>query len=184
VRFTQVFGGAHPSFATAVEVAARAGCDLQPLDPCSDEGRATLRAYVWPDQGARLQRLNGALEVAASVPLEVERMTAGDFLARELGALAEGQATVIFHSIMMQYVPKAERTRISDILHDAGARADAEAPAAWLRFEPAKDGAGGWIHRLALTLWPPGDEEALATASPHGPPVEWTCISHFPARRA
>lgn len=173
LRFTQVFEGVHPSFATRVEVASRAGCDLQPLDPCGDAGRATLRAYLWPDQAERLRRLNGALEIAASLPLAIERIAAGDFLARELASRVAGQVTVIFHSIMMQYVPKDERARILATLRDAGGRADAQAPIAWLRFEPAKDEAGNWIHRVDLTLWPSGEEIALATASPHGPPVRW-----------
>jgi hypothetical protein len=173
VRFERVFDGAHPSLATRVAVAVRAGCDVAPIDPCSEDGRATLRAYLWPDQIERRRRLDGALEIAASLPLTVERIGGGDFLARELAGRADGTATVIFHSIMMQYVPKSERIRIFETIRSAGERADTRAPLAWLRFEPAKDDAGNWFHRLDLTLWPGAEPFALAQASPHGPPVIW-----------
>jgi len=173
VRFERVFEDVHPSLATRVEVVARVGCDVQPLDPGSEDGQATLRAYLWPDQTARRRRLDGAIEVAAALPVTVERIGAGDFLARELAGRVPKMATVIFHSIMIQYVPKEERRRVFETIRAAGERADADAPLAWLRFEPAKGDGGDWIHRLDLTLWPGGEEMMLATASPHGPPVKW-----------
>ena len=47
-----------------VDVAARAGVDLQPMDARRDGER--LLAYVWPDQPARLRQLEAALAVARS----------------------------------------------------------------------------------------------------------------------
>jgi hypothetical protein len=38
--------------------AEREGCDLEPVDPTTDEGRLTLLSYVWPDQAARLARFS------------------------------------------------------------------------------------------------------------------------------
>jgi hypothetical protein len=173
VRFASVFEAAHPPFDTHVEVVERAGCDLLPLDPTSDEGRTTLRAYLWADQLERLARLEGALRVAASLPAQVEAIAAGDWLARVHTRRSEGTATVIFHSIMMQYVSTAERRRIVELIRAAGNGADARAPVAWLRFEPAKDDSGSWMYRVDLTLWPGGEETVLAKSSPHGPPVTW-----------
>ena len=34
----------------------RAGCDLDPLDPTTTEGRLTLSCYVWPDDRVRFER--------------------------------------------------------------------------------------------------------------------------------
>jgi hypothetical protein len=173
VKFSSIFTGARPAFDVPLEVAERSGCDVAPIDPCSPEGRATLRAYLWPDQTERLQRLDGALQVAESLPLAVERIGAQDFLTRELSRRTAGTTTVVFHSIMIQYLPRAGRERVFAIIREAGQRADPRAPVAWLRFEPAKDRAGNWMHRVDLTLWPDGEETMLGYSSPHGPPVTW-----------
>lgn len=173
VRFSPAFENARPSFDVRVEVAERSGCDPRPLDSCSAADRTTLRAYLWPDQIARRQRLDGALRIADAVPARVEAVGAGDWLATQLAVSCAGMATVVFHSIMMQYVARDERTRVIETLRDAGGRASAGAPLAWLRFEPVKDEQGNWIHRADLTLWPGGDTRMLAISSPHGPPVRW-----------
>ncbi|MGH9004728.1 MAG: DUF2332 family protein, partial [Acidimicrobiia bacterium] len=40
---------ATPDLAGPVAVAERAGCDRHPLDVTSEDGRRTLRSYLWPD---------------------------------------------------------------------------------------------------------------------------------------
>lgn len=173
VRFAPVFEGEHPPLDVRVEIAERRGCDPQPLDPCNEADRTTLLAYLWPDQTCRRQRLDGALRIARSVPVPVDAAGAGNWLAHQLAATRHGVATVVFHSIMMQYVGRAERERVVQTLQVAGKRATSTAPLAWLRFEPVKDEAGNGIHRVELTMWPGGDTRSLAVSSPHGPPVRW-----------
>jgi hypothetical protein len=173
VRFAPAFEGAHPSFDVQVEVVERRGCDPRPLDPASEADRTTLRAYLWPDQNARRRRLDGALQIAQVVPARIEAAAAGDWLALALAQRRAGAATVVFQSIVMQYVAAAERARIADTLRDAGARATADAPLAYLRFEPTPRDDGEWIYGVDLTLWPGGAAATLAVSSPHGPPVKW-----------
>ena len=82
---------------------------------------------------------------------------------------APGTATVVFHSIVMQYVEEQEREGFRAAVREAGERATAEAPLAWLTMEPAD------LRRadLRLTVWPDGDERLLARVGYHGDPVEW-----------
>jgi len=134
----------------------------------ADEGRTTLRAYLWPDQVERRERLEGALQVAASVPATVDRADLGAWAEARLAEPVPGVATVIVHSIVWQYVPRASRDRLRAALRDAGARATPDAPLAWLRMEPA-----GPVADLRLTSWPGGDEVVLGTAGYHGVPVHW-----------
>ena len=76
---------------------------------------------------------------------------------------------MVFHSIVMQYLPEAERARVEELLREAGARATPSAPLAWLRMEPdTMDRTGVW-----LDLWPPGRHAQVAAAGYHGRPVEW-----------
>ncbi len=166
VRFEGVWEEPLPVFSPDVHVAARAGCDVAPLDPTSPDDRLTLLSFVWPDQAARFERLRAALAIAAEVPAPVAAADAGAWLTARLAERADGVTTVVFHSIVWQYLPAASKTAARDALTAAGARASDAAPLAWLRLEPAGPVAG-----LRLTTWPGGEDRLLATSSYHGPPV-------------
>lgn len=161
------FGGA-PDLTVPVEVAERAGCDVAPIDPTDPDGARRLRSFVWADQLERLARLDAALEVAAVVSAPVARSSAADWLAAVLAAPAPGRATVVTHSIVLQYLSPAERVQVVDQIEAAGEAATPEAPVAWLRLEPGGDQA-----ELRLTEWPGGRTRLLATSAYHGPPVAW-----------
>lgn len=163
----ELLGVRRPDAAARVEVAERRGCDAAPVDPTPEEGRQTLLAYVWPDQRDRLERLRAALELAARIPAEVERASAPAWLARQLAEPARGRATVVYHSIVFQYLDEGEREAFLTHLRDAAARATPEAPLAWLRMEPA-----GELADVRLTIWPGGGERLLARAGYHGSPIE------------
>ena len=85
-------------------VAERAGCDPAPVDPTSDEGRLTLVSNVWPDQHERLARLEGAIALARHVPATVERAPAGAWETARSPTGPPGRATVVYHSVVMQYL--------------------------------------------------------------------------------
>lgn len=150
----------------AVSVVERRGCDESPVDPASEDGRLTLLSYVWPDQTGRVERALAAIEVAARVPVTVERAGAAGWAVERLAAPAPGCATVVYHSIVMQYLPAGERESFIAALNEAGDRASVEAPLAWLRMEP-----GGERADVLLTTWPGGEERHLARAGYHGTPV-------------
>jgi hypothetical protein len=168
VVVSDAFAGGAPPLEAELQVAERAGCDPHPVDPISRDGQLTLRSYVWPDQRERLRLLDGALELAREVPAGVERASAGHWLERRLREPAEGHATVVFHSIVMQYLPPDERERVLELLGQAGAAAGEHAPLAHLAMEP-----GGEEAHVRLTTWPGGEERLIATAGYHGPPVRW-----------
>jgi hypothetical protein len=169
VRITDPFvGGPLPPFETPVRVVERGGCDPRPLDPSSEEGRLTLLSYVWADQRERLRLLESALAVARRTPVSVEAGSAADWLAPRLTRPHEGTATVVFQSIVAQYLDVAEKERLRRVLYEAGARASRTAPLAHLALEPNGDQAA-----LMLTTWPSGAERLVATSGYHGRPVHW-----------
>jgi hypothetical protein len=153
-------------------VVERRGCDLAPLDPTSAADRLTLSSYVWADQVDRFRRLAAAFTVAERVPAVVERATASDFLARELAVPRPGVLTVVWHSVVRQYLSAAERRAVDDRLAEAGTRATPGAPLARLSLEPQQV-SSGQAFLVELTTWPTGRHEVLATARGHGPPVHW-----------
>jgi len=153
--------------AVPVEVGERRGCDARPIDPISEEGRLTLLSFVWPDQAERMARLRAALAVAAEQPAAVEEGRAARWIGERLAEPRPGMTTVVFHSIVMQYLPEAERAEFERQLVAAGESAGPEAPLAWLRMEPAGERA-----EMRLTLWPGGEERLLARVGYHGDPVQ------------
>ena len=156
----------------AVDVVARRGCDPHPLDPTDDEDRLTLGSYVWADQVARFARLGAAFAVAAEVDAVVERATASDFLRRELARPERGVRTVVWQSVVRQYLTPAERAAVDGVLREAGERATPDAPLVHLTMEPEDPRAlDGFV--LAARTWPGGASTVLADVTGHGPPVHW-----------
>ena len=168
VRFEGVWEGDPPDLPARFEVAERSGCDRNPIDATTPEGRLTLRSYLWPDQVDRFERLEGAIEVARRVPAPVERAAADEWITDRLTLPLPGFATVVVHSIVLQYLPRDARARFREAVLAAGERAYGAAPLAWLRMEPAGDRA-----ELRLSTWPRGEERVLATAGYHGRPIWW-----------
>lgn len=153
-----------------VDVTGRHGCDPRPIDATTDEGRLALTASVWADQPHRFERLRGALGVATDVPVDLVQAPAGQWLPERLAEDGPGTATVVYHSVVMQYVPLVERHEIAAAIAAAGEQASDAAPLHWLRMEPERP-----LRAMAvrLTSWPGGAERLLATAGAHGEPVRW-----------
>lgn len=169
VRLQKPWQGRHPRPAS-IAVVERRGCDPAPLDPRSTADRLTLTSYVWADQVRRFERLRAALLLAAQDPPYVERAGAAAFLARELAEPRPGVVTVVWHSVVRQYVEPAERDEMDAQLEDAGRRATREAPLAHLWMEPERGEPRFW---LGLRAWPAGRRRTLAECQGHGPPVMW-----------
>ncbi len=157
-----------PDLDAALHVAERAGCDPNPLDPGRPEDRRRLMSSVWADQVERLRRLRGAFDIAARVPATVEAASLHDWLPSRLASARDGLATVVFHSVVEEYLPEGVRARFHQTLAAAGQRATATAPLAWLRLEPLTSARH---HGVTLTFWPGGEERLLATSGAHGTDV-------------
>jgi hypothetical protein len=153
-----------------VRVAARAGCDLHPLDPSRAADRLRALSYIWADQADRLALTRAALDLAAGRPERVETSDAIAWLEHRLRGQDDDRVHVVFHTIAWQYLPDESKKRGAALLRQAGSRASAERPLAWLRLEG--DGAGPGA-ALTLTTWPEGEEKMIARADYHGRWVRW-----------
>ena len=156
-----------------LRIVERGGCDVSPVDVTTDEGRLTLTAYVWPDMTARHARLAGAIELARREPVPVERADAASYVDR-LG-LADGHLTVVWHSVMWQYVPAEQQERVTARLATLGSTAGQEAPLVHLFAEPTRR-TPEERHRfwVVAEAWPGAERQFLAQLAPHGLPVTWT----------
>lgn len=150
----------------------RVGCDVMPVDARSPQGRLTLTAYVWADQVVRLERLRGALQVAARHHVEVRRLGAAE-LVRSMD-LRLGAVTVLWHSVMWQYLERTEQNAVTAALTSLGERATADAPFVHLFLEPTRRRSDG-PHEFLVVIqtWPEGRRRVLGTSTGHGVPMSW-----------
>ncbi|WP_371497276.1 DUF2332 domain-containing protein [Kitasatospora sp. NBC_00374] len=153
--------------AAPLDFTERLGCDPIPIDPRSPDGALALRAYLWPDQPARAARLDGALRLAARIPTRVEAMGAAEFLRGV--RVADGALTVVWHSVMRQYVSAEEWALVEGELDRLADASTAAAPFAHIAFEPRR---AGELHSFVLTVRAGrGPGRVLAEAAPHGLPA-------------
>jgi hypothetical protein len=156
-----------------IEIVERRGCDLHPIDPTRPENKLLLRSFVWADLPSHLRMVEDAVEVCRWVPAVIETADGAEWLEEQLARPRPGVATVVFHSLMRASGPPESLERMPATLSRAGARASAEAPLAYLRFE-ARDGVAvtpGQARGLVetrLTLWPGGLDRLLATSDVNG----------------
>jgi hypothetical protein len=99
----------------------RAGCDLDPVDATTAEGRLLLTSFVWPFDLDRHERLSSALAVAAMHPVHIDKAPASSWLPEVLAA-GRHDVPVVWHSITQIYWPTDEVMAVEDILTSYGAR--------------------------------------------------------------
>lgn len=162
-----------PASVAPLNVCERLGADLHPIDPTTTAGRLRLTAYVWADDLPRFERLRVALDVAQRVPARVVRQGAADFLAQV--RVAPGQLTVVWHSIVWQYLAPDERTSVERELSRLSREATHESPIAHVSLEPDPDTVPRslLLPEIRLRLAPYGVDAVLGAAPAHGVPVRW-----------
>lgn len=157
-----------------LNIVSRAACDAMPIDLTQPGEGLRLTSFIWADQPERLARLRAAQGVAGACMvrsgLRVQAARAADFVRQQLQQRAAGQALVLMHSVVWQYIASAEQDDISAQMQAAGHAATAEAPLAWLRFEPpAPDKAVD----VRCRFWPGGHDALLARCHPHAARIDW-----------
>ncbi len=162
-----------PPPANPVEIVAARACDISPIDLTDERQANRLKAYIWADARDRMTRMDAAIAMAGRMPPDLVRQDAGEFVKEVLAAKQEeGTTRVLFHTIMWQYLPAATRTAIKDMMEEAGAKATADKPLAWISLETNRE---TFKHECRVRYWPGGDGIVqLTEAHPHGAWVEWT----------
>jgi hypothetical protein len=152
------------------EVVWRAGLDLNPLQASRADDRRWLASLIWPEQVDRAERLDRALDVVAADP---PRLDTGDLLTDLPGLLADAPpdaTVVVFHSAVLAYLDKEQRSRFTDVMQ--GLKRTREVH--WVSNE-----APGVIGGADLDPRPRGrfilahDSRPVAVAGPHGHSLDW-----------
>jgi len=160
---------AHPT--AAVEVAWRAGIDLNPLSVTDPDDRRWLETLIWPGQDERLRRLDRALAVAQQDPPRVVRGDLNERLADVAAEAPEHATLVVFHTSVLWYLSAADRQRFAEQVRRLGAH--------WISQEER-----GVLPSVGADLPEPAPDEdpmvvlaldgrAVALTAPHGGLIRW-----------
>jgi hypothetical protein len=163
-------GDAPPS--PPIEIVSTRGCDVAPVDLTDPEQTLRLKAYIWPEHTVRFERMEAAIAEAAMVPPDLVEMNAADFIEAELARpQAPGTTRMLMHSIVWQYVPEDQKARVTAAMAEAGQRATADKPLAWVSLEANRVVL---FHEMTVRFWP-GDEVPVVVtrAHPHGAWIAW-----------
>lgn len=154
-----------------IEVAWRAGIDLNPLDVTDPDDVAWLEKLIWPEQTDRLERLRAAVRIAQMAP---PRVVSGDVLDRLLDVAGEAPADatlVVYHGATMNYVDHKLRQQFVDQVGALNGH--------WISLEgrnvfPQMAARVAHLPQLdtAMTLVAL-DGDVKAFASPHGGWIRW-----------
>jgi hypothetical protein len=154
-----------------IKLLERAGCDRAPPDLREETDRLRLQSFVWADQAERMARMRAAMDLAAETGIQIIARDALDWLTDRLALRLQGSVHAVYHSLFWQYFNRFSQVSAVELFSEAGRRATAEAPLAWLRLEGDGLTPGGAI---LLTLWPEGETRLLGRADFHGRWVRWT----------
>jgi hypothetical protein len=149
----------------SINIAERAGVDLNPLNPRLAPDLLRLTAYLWADQPHRLTLTKAA---AATIDVEIQEGDAIAWLATRLANPRTGHLHLIQNTVAWQYFPNSSQARGLELIEQAGARATAETPLAWFSMKNDGDATGGVGAALTLRLRPGDTSLHLGRVNFHG----------------
>ena len=163
MRFTPEWRGPPPPD-RRISFAALKGCDVTPIDLTDPAQALRLRAYIWPEHAMRFDRLEAAIAAASTRPPDLVTMNAADFVEQQLARpQAAGTTRVLMHSIVWQYVPEDQQSRITMAMEAAGKAASPEQALAWVGLEANRTLLN---HALSVRYLAGGRRAALAGSRP------------------
>jgi len=143
-------------------IVRRAGVDLSPIDPSSGDGQLRLLAFLWADQGSRLEQTRAAIDIAKRVPARVDAGDAADWLEAQLASNNSEHLKVVYHTVAEQYFPEETKARVNAAL------ANANGPIARVSME--YDGGRGAAVSISLSH---SSFALTGRADFHGRWIEW-----------
>jgi hypothetical protein len=172
VRFDEPWSAAPdinlPAIDPGLEIVDRAGCDMAPLNASSPDDRLSLLSFIWGDEVPRFERARAALMMAADDPVSIAPMPAQAWLRDATAASPDGVLTVVWQSVVRQYVPVDDWPEIEAAMDEAQSRPGRTV--VWIQMEPGPQVNPMYV---AARCDARGDWQPLAACRDHGPPVEW-----------
>jgi hypothetical protein len=161
-------GDLAPPLPQDLEVVARRGLDLNPIDLEDPKAIRWLRALVWPEHSERAQVMNEALALAKTIPVEIEEADATREIGAHIERLPGDAARVLFATHVFYQIPVEGRRAVLEGI----AKASREQPVDFILMESTGEGDS----RIDWFSFEAGERvgrTTLARSDSHGRWIEW-----------
>ena len=163
-----VRGDACPPVPKALDVVARHGLELAPIDFDDPKALRWLRALIWPEHVERARLMDEALDVAQRVPVSIAQGDATVDVEAAVRRLPRDAVRVVFATHALYQIP-AEGI---DAMLDGIARASDEAPVDLVTMESNGRGTSA-IEWHAFEGGERRSHETVAESDSHGRWIAW-----------
>jgi hypothetical protein len=151
-----------------LEVVARRGLDLNPIDLENPAEIRWLRALIWPEHAERVQAMDEALARAKTIPIEIEEGDATQEIAAHIDRLPSDAARVLFATHVFYQISREGRRRI----HDGIAAASRDQPVDLILMESSGEG-DSQVWWFSFEAGEQTGRTVLARSDSHGRWIEW-----------
>lgn len=146
----------------------RGGIDQSPIDVRDADELRWLETLIWPEHHDRVTRLHAAALIAAADPPHLRRGDLVELLVPTAEWAPPGATLVVFHSAVLNYLPRERREAFVDIVRGLDAvwvsnEGLGVLPAVDAKLPPGLDVRGFILAR---------DGEPLALTGPHGQSID------------
>lgn len=152
-----------------ITVASRRGCDVNPIDINTTDGRALLSSYIWVDDTYRFKRLGAAIAAASEHQCLIEQNDVTSFV--KVLQPREAHTTLLWQSALAPYLDAKQSASLTDALQALVQRAPSNATIVYATWEDAGDTSDpATAFALVVHTWSRGKhhEDTLARGSAHG----------------
>lgn len=98
----------------------RTGLDLNPIDVDDEDERDWLMALIWPEHHERRARLASALEIAATVPIEMVPGDASETLVGVVTSLPGDEPVIVMNSMVLIQFTRSQREALYRAVEESG----------------------------------------------------------------
>lgn len=156
---------------TPPRVVRLVGTDLYPVDVHDDAQTLGLLSFFWADQIERLERTRRAVTIVREQRVKIGRASADDAVRSLIGEGLQ-RTTIVFHSIVWQYLGPTVQTALRAALEEAARTVRGDHRLVWARMEPA-----GVVADIQADVWDGRGRHSrlvLGTVGFHGRGLHWT----------
>lgn len=164
----EVRGDFPPPIPGKLEVVARRGMDVHPIDLEDPEEIRWLRALIWPEHAERARVMIEALALAKSVPAQIEKGDATCEIAELIHRLPTNAARVLFATHVIYQIPREGRLAMLGQI----AEASRETPVDLIIVESTGRG-DSHIDWFSFANGQRTSRTTLGSADSHGRWIEW-----------
>ena len=161
-------GEALPPVLPKLEVVARRGVDLNPIDLEDPRALRWLRALIWPEHVARSRLMDEALAHEAEAPIEIEAGDATRDMETQIAKLPADAPRVLFATHVVYQIPREGLLAMLDGI----ARASQSAPVDLLIMESSGQG-DSQLEWFAFAEGERKSRRVLAHSDSHGRWLDW-----------